>query len=174
MTTVRALTFHDAAALATVRLEALENHGRFFTADIDAERGRTRADWEAAATETTGAAMFGAFRDGKLVAIAGVKPLPDDPAIAYWHSDYVRDGARGGAVIGFLCRTREAWCRDHGYDEARFTIRKGNVVAEAYYTWRGAVVIGEEPRRFADGQTAAARWYRLPVLLAQKRQKTLG
>ena len=82
-------------------------------------------------------------------------------ATAYWGSDYTLPDKRGSFAAARLYALRVKWCLDHGLTEARFTIHHENTAVINLHEKRGAVHIGAEPMRFADGKTAMAHWYRI-------------
>lgn len=163
--TVRVLGPGDAGAFRDIRLEALEKDGRYFTASYEKESGRSKAEWVAACTETCDQVVFGAVRADGIIGVVAASRWDGDPSgkSVRWGSAYARREWRRVGVIAVLCEAREEWSRQHGFEQAVFTIRADNSRSIAIHLAHGAKQIREEPMRFADGSVATAIWHAKPL-----------
>ena len=157
----RVLTMQDAMALRSIRLEALNNEGRFYTANRTAEMARTAHDWQAAVQETRERAFFGAFMRKDLVGIMEIVKSSGDPLgrTARFCSAYLKPLYRHTGAAAELYKAREIWAEEHGYREAVCTIHHENYLSAHLHIKNGAQQFASELLPFADGSLASAIWY---------------
>jgi L-amino acid N-acyltransferase YncA len=157
----RILSASDAPVFQAIRLRALETEGKFFTASYEEEKNRTTQEWTDACIESTQKVVLGAFRDTKICGCAAAEQWEYDPehTTVKWTSAYVDPDYRRMGIGKNLNILRNDWSIMNGYTSAIFTIRADNNWNIKIHERNGAVRIGEQPMRFADGSMALALWY---------------
>lgn len=159
--TCRQIRAQDWRELKRLRLEALEAETQFFTADAEAERARTDAEWEAEAAPDEDHSYFGVFEGGSLAAMAGAVRFSHDAVRLV--SSYVPKNKRGRGYAGMMNDAREEWAIGKGFKRAVFTIHLANAPSRRLHESRGGAQTHTEHMRFADGSTAAATWWEKPL-----------
>jgi len=104
--------------------------------DLDGKRFRTILQ---AATRAEGYRLYGAFREGSLVAVMGVRELHD---FVHGHHLYVDDlvvteRARGGGTGARLLRFAESLARELGCEGLRLCTGTGNERGRKFYEREG-------------------------------------
>jgi len=146
---VRLLTADDAEAMKQIREEALRLHPESFSADPDSEARLTVEDWRKRLEQR---ACFGAFRNDKLVGIAGYAPK-EQKKMAHtgeFGSMYVRKDSRGtGAADALIEAALEhaAEC----VEQLTLMVTAENARAIKLYERHGFRVIGRIPRSLRVG-----------------------
>jgi hypothetical protein len=161
----RPLRKKDAEAYKALRLEALEGKdGRFFVADVAAEKARTLDDWRKVCDETCRGVIMGAFQENKLLGAMSICICDKDKTTAYKHSAYVRPAYRetfkGTNIGATLDAERDDWAREHGVKSIVLAMRADNEHWLETQKAKGAVEFKRDEVRYADGQVAPGIWLR--------------
>ena len=142
--TVRRLTGDDAPAFRDIRLEGLQRHPEAFAASFEAEAAEDLA-WFA--DRLTRNAVFGAFRDGSLLGIAGFHAQGHEKMKhkgVLWGL-YLREAARGSGLAQALVDAVETLARQE-VEVLSVTVVTSNNAARALYERLGYVCYGTEPK----------------------------
>lgn len=152
---VRPLREADAPRYREMMLAAYAAEPEAFTASVAERRAATMEWWQARAAGRAGETMFGAFIDGHLAGVAGLKPE-------------TRERTRHKASLVGLCvesahrrqglgrRLVEAVLTAAGASPGlrlvQLTVTAGNAPALKLYEQAGFVAFGEEPMAVALGE----------------------
>lgn len=140
-----------AAALQTLRREALTLHPSAFSADPDLEEKLTLDDWR---KRIESAAWFGGLVDGELMAMAALTVEPSKKLRHTGHlaSMYVRQNYRGTGLADKLIERILEHAADH-FEQVMLTVEAGNSRAIGLYERHGFRPIGSIPRSIlVDGK----------------------
>ena len=163
MTEIRRLTAADVAAFRALRIEAMTVEPETFGTDLVEERAKPV---EASAATLAATAMFGAFVEGELVAMAGFarhKPLRERHKGTVW-SMYVRASARGLGLGGRLLDRVIAHARGE-VEVLQLVVVSTNVPAVSLYESRGFQRWALEPfaLKLGEGRYTTDAYYWLPL-----------
>lgn len=163
---VRPLGEEDAPRYREMMLAAYAAEPTAFTASL-AERSAATMDWwRARASGRAGETMFGAFVDGRLVGVAGLKPQTRERTRhkaslvgLCVESAYRRQGLGRLLVEAVLAAARAA----PGLRLVQLTVTGGNDAALKLYEQAGFLTFGEEPMAVAlgDGFVSKIHLWRL-------------
>ena len=139
---VRALRREDAAAYRKIRLEGLKRHPEAFGSTYEVECERPLSWFE---ERRNGAEIFGAFRDGDLLGIAGFVPQqgPKEAHKGYLVAMYVRPEGRNMGIGRRLAEAVIAHARDR-VEILKLCVTAGNEPALRLYAEIGFVQYGIE------------------------------
>ncbi len=144
---IRRLTSADAKAFRDLRLDGLLKAPEAFASSHTEEKDRPLASFEQRLADCPGAAVFGAFDDGALRAIAGLarEPLAQMAHKCFVWGMYVADDARGRGLARALMRAALAHARaTPGVAKVVLSVDAANVPAIALYESLGFVVFARE------------------------------
>ena len=167
---VRALTADDALSFRALRLAALEDSPSTFASDHDDERNRASDDIAGWLTLTDRQAVFGAFEDGQLIGVAGVRR---DVFRGHRHKAHlwgvcVAPGNRGAGVGSKVLTEALGFAKNMpGVTHVHLTVASTNVNAIRLYRSLGFEEIGRESGSiFDDDATDDATHDELHLCLA--------
>jgi len=147
--TIRRLQPDDAESYRAIRLEGLEHHPEAFGASFEDEAAQS-LDWFAERLRSRG--VFGAFRDGELVGVAGFYPYAGAKARhkgVLWGM-YVRPSARGTGAARALVERVVEQARQH-VELLHLTVVRTNDRARRLYARTGFTEYGVETHSLKVG-----------------------
>lgn len=150
---IRPLTAADAAAFRQIRLQAIADAPSAVWTTHEEEAGRSTAEIEARIGRTDTQVAFGAFADGVLVGIAGLRrePLRQVVHKALLWGVFVRPGWRREGLARRLLSSILALARDEGVLQIHLCVNAENVRARQLYRSLGFTAYGLEPRSLRVG-----------------------
>jgi ribosomal protein S18 acetylase RimI-like enzyme len=154
---IRPLARVDGPAFRTLRLEGLKLASEAFSAAYEDEVRRSDEEFAARIPEAPPSAIFGAFRDGRLVAMTGLfvhAGLQERHKGLIW-GVYVGADARGQGLARRLLQTAIAHARTvDGLEILQLGVGVTNEPAKAVYAAAGFEVYGVERKalKLADGR----------------------
>jgi len=162
---VRTLTGADGNAFKALRLQALENEGRFFAASYEDEKKLSDGQWRERCTPARDHCLVGIFKEDELIGATAAMKWDGDLGgrTALFRTSYIRPDDRGKGLSSLLFTSRILWAkRDGRFDSALLFHREGHWIGELL-KHMGA---REEPAlrrpvQWANGETADAIWYRM-------------
>jgi ribosomal protein S18 acetylase RimI-like enzyme len=142
--TIRRLDPSDAEDYRAIRLKALQTAPEAFGSVYAAEAARPTADF---AERLASSAVFGAYRDGRIVGMAGFKQEtgPRDSHKGFVWGFFVEPEARGQGVGAALMNALIAHARDI-VEQLTLAVVSSNAGAIALYESFGFRSYGVEPR----------------------------
>jgi ribosomal protein S18 acetylase RimI-like enzyme len=145
---IRRLSPADAADYREVRLAALEDAPEAFSSRYEIEAARPE---EAFAARLQTSVVHAAYRERRIVGMAGVAPRSDsaEPRCAFLWGVYVRPETRGLGVASRILHAAIATALEH-YDEITLDVVVGNHAALALYEKFGFARRGK-PRPMQTG-----------------------
>ncbi|HEV2676726.1 MAG TPA: GNAT family N-acetyltransferase [Aliidongia sp.] len=154
---IRPLTQADAAGFRALRLEGLRLAPDAFSAAYEDEVERGEAEFASRIPDAPPSAIFGAFRDGRLVALTGlaVRPGAKERHKGLIWGVYVAADARGLGLARRLLDTAIAHARTiEGLEILQLGVAVTNEPAKALYGAAGFEVFGIERKalRLAPGR----------------------
>lgn len=160
---IRRLKPADVAAFRALRIEAMTAEPESFGTDLVEERAKTV---ETSAATLAATAVFGAFVEGDLVAMAGFarhKPLRERHKGTVW-SMYVRSAARGHGLGGRLLDQVIAHARGE-VEVLQLVVVSTNTPAVTLYESRGFQRWALEPfaLKLGPGRYTTDAYYWLPL-----------
>jgi len=148
MLTVRALKPDDAEAWAALRREGLESHPLSFSSLVP-DDPRALVDLMLRRLQEAGTRMFGAFEEGSLVGIVGLRrePGPKEGHKAFIWGMYVtarsRRGGAGSLLLRAAIQEARAW---NGVEQIHLSVTSQASEARRLYERHGFRTWGLEPR----------------------------
>lgn len=152
---IRSLTATDAAAFRAIRLQAIADSPSAVWPTREEESGCSLKDIEERIQQTDSQVVFGAFIDGKLVGIVGLRRIPLAQVkhkALLWGVFISPDQRRQG-----LGRQLFAWVRNYALDagilQIQLSVNAENVRARSLYRSLGFESFGLEPRALRVGDS---------------------
>jgi ribosomal protein S18 acetylase RimI-like enzyme len=151
---IRPLTEADAPAFKQIRLQAIADAPFAVAPTHDEEAGRTLAENESRIKKTATQVVFGAFIDGKLAGIAGLRR----EALAQLHHKavlwgvFIHPDRRGGGLAKRLLSHAVSFARDEGVLQIQLSVNAENDRARRLYRSLGFEPFGMEPRAIRVGE----------------------
>lgn len=144
---VRQAVLADAAALRTLRLEALQAHPEAFGMDYESELNGSVADWEKRIADQSLVAIFVAEAGSQLIGMCG---LAGTARAKMKHNGsiwgvYVQAAWRGRGVAAALLAACEALARQRGMLYLKLAVVISNTAASRAYERAGFRGYGVEP-----------------------------
>jgi ribosomal protein S18 acetylase RimI-like enzyme len=154
---IRPLAAGDAAAFRQLRLQAIADAPSAIWPTHDEEAGRTDADVEARIRHTDTQVVFGAFVDGALAGIAGLRrePLRQVRHKALLWGVFVIPGQRRRGLARLLFARIAAHARATDVLQIHLCVNAANDRARALYRSLAFETYGVEPRAMRVGE----RWF---------------
>ena len=154
---IRPLTASDAAAFRRIRLEAIADAPLAIWPTHDEEAGRTDEEIRARIRQTGTQVVFGAFIDGQLAGIAGLRR---EPFVQVRHKAviwgvFIRPAQRQAGLARKLFAHLLSHARAEGVLQIHLTVNTENVRARELYRSLGFAPFGLEPRAMRVGD----RWF---------------
>ena len=150
---IRPLGAPDAAAFRQIRLQAISDSPSAVWPTYEEEARRTVKEIEARILMTDTQAVFGAFIDGTLVAIAGLRREPLDQVrhkAVLWGVFVSPDWRREGLARKLFARV-QAFAREEGVLQIHLCVNAENLRARKLYRSLGFASFGVEPRAMRVG-----------------------
>lgn len=150
---VRPLDISDAPAFLQIRLQAISDSPSAVWPTYEEEAGRTTEEIEARILRSRTQAIFGAFIDMKLVAIAGIRrePLDQVKHKAVLWGVFVSPDRRRDGLARRLLSCVESFAREVGVFQIQLCVNVENVRARNLYRSLGFKSFGVEPRAMRVG-----------------------
>jgi ribosomal protein S18 acetylase RimI-like enzyme len=145
---IRRLAPADAADYREVRMAALKDAPEAFSSRYEVEAGRPD---EAFAARLQTSVVHAAYREGRIVGMAGVAPRSDpvEPGRAFLWGVFVRPQMRGLGIASRMLDAALATALEH-FDEITLDVAVGNLAALALYEKFGFARRGK-PRPMKTG-----------------------
>ncbi len=146
---LRRLTADDAEDFRAIRLESLERHPEAFAASYEVE---AQLAVKEIARRLGKNAIFGGFKDGELMGVAGFAPLKSPKAQhkgILWGM-YLREAARGSGLAQALVKTVLEYAGSK-VEQVQLSVVTDNARALSFYKSLGFESYGVEPRALKIG-----------------------
>ncbi|MER2519935.1 MAG: GNAT family N-acetyltransferase [Bdellovibrionales bacterium] len=174
LTIAKVLNKDDYLKVKKIRLEALENDGRYFATSYEEEKSYSDAQWRQWIAESPENCVIGVFVGDELVGITTVTKWEEDVTgkTAKFGRSYIRPDSRGQGLANLLYQKRMDWAKQQRrYTSAVVFHRDGNELSKHINTKFGAKYYFTRPMRWANGETADAHWYK--TLLAERKKDSI-
>lgn len=157
---VRQLVPPDHAELKDLRLEALKNEGEYFGPLYEVEAKMTDAQWIDRCTPAPGKAIFGLFRNDKLIGMMSARPWEDDKSgqSVLWGQTYLNPEYRGRKLAAYLYEAREEWSATQ-FKRAVMFILQSNKRSQEIHLRNGATLFDSKPMFWPGRPSAVWNWY---------------
>jgi ribosomal protein S18 acetylase RimI-like enzyme len=163
---IRPLAENDHAAFRRLRLEATADSPTAIAPTYQEEAGRTDEENRARIRRTDTQAVFGAFIDGQLAGIAGLRrePLEQLRHKATLWGVFIRPERRHEGLARALLSHVLSYAREEGVLQVQLCVNAENARARSLYHSLGFATYGLEPRAMRVGDRYFAEEHMVVLL----------